>query len=206
MVKLTSIKAIVYNFYTIEYNFYTMISDLITSRTRVKILTLFLANPEREFYLRDISRRLKENTNSVRRELAKLEDAGILKSRREGNLKYYSVNMENPIYDELKSIFLKTEGLGDEIRKKLNKAGGIEKAFIYGSFASGEEKLTSDIDLMIIGKVDQDKLSEIMRRLEDKLSREINYSVFSSKEFESRKKKKDAFITNVMKGKRIELI
>lgn len=183
-----------------------MISNLITSKTRVKIMTLFFANPQREFYLRDISRRLKENINSVRRELTKLDDAGVLKSRREGNLKYYSVNRENPIYNELKLIFLKTEGLGDEIKKELKNIGKIEKAFIYGSFARGEEKLTSDIDLMVIGKVDQSKLSTLIRKLEDKLSREINYSVFSLKEFESRKKKKDPFITNVMKERRIDLI
>jgi predicted nucleotidyltransferase len=183
-----------------------MLSNLITSKTRLKILGLFLINPGKEYYLRDIARRLKENINSVRRELKNLEDAGIVKSRREATLKYYAVNKENPIYDELKSIYLKTEGIGDELRKELAKTGKIETAYIYGSYAKGTEKPASDIDLMIIGEVDQGRLAAVVGALESRIGREINYSVFTSKEYKLKEKKNDPYITDVSRGKKIKLI
>jgi len=183
-----------------------MLEELITSRTRVKILTLFLSNPENRFYVRELSRKIDENINSVRRELRKLEEIGLLDSEREGNLRYYLINKKIPIYEELKSIFLKTEGVGALIRENLENLGNITKAFIYGSFARGEEKLTSDIDLMIIGEVDQEKLSMLVRKLEARISREINYVVFTEKEFKERKERKDSFIMNILKEKRIEII
>jgi predicted nucleotidyltransferase len=183
-----------------------MIEELIISKTRAKILTLFFANPKKSFYVREISRKVEKNINSVRRELRKLENVGILKSRNEANLKYYSLNEEMPIYEELKSIFLKTSGISKELKENLRKLGKIESAFIYGSYAKGEEKLKSDIDLMIIGKVNQEKLSLLIRKLESKLSREINYVVFSKEEFEGRKLRKDPFIQNVLKEKKIKII
>ncbi len=195
-----------YIFYTFEYNNYTMLEELITSRTRVKILTLFFSNPENRFYIRELSRKIDENINSVRRELRKLEEIGLLDSEREGNLKYYLINKKIPIYEELKNIFLKTEGVGALIRENLGDLGNIKKAFIYGSFARGEEKLKSDIDLMIIGEADQEKLSLLVRKLEARISREINYVVFTEKEFKERKERNDSFIMNILKEKRIEII
>ncbi len=183
-----------------------MLAKIITSKTRQKLLGLFLTNTEKEYYLRDVARRLKENINAVRRELKNLEDAGIVKSRKEGNLKYYSTNKASSIYPELKSIYLKTEGLGDEIRKELPKAGKIDKAFIYGSYAQETEKQDSDIDLMIIGAVEQTRLAGIIKDLEDRLGKEINYSVFTSKEYKLRQDRKDPYITDVSRGKKIKLI
>ncbi|MBN2014434.1 MAG: nucleotidyltransferase domain-containing protein [Candidatus Altiarchaeota archaeon] len=183
-----------------------MIEHIITSKTRVKLLTLFLTNPENEYYLRDTARKLKENTNAVRRELKNLEKAGIIKSRKQGNIRYYTADKKNPIHEELKKIILKTTAIGDEIKKELKKIGNIEQAFIYGSYAKNQETKKSDIDLMIIGDADQDRLSEIIRRLEDQLNREINYSTYSKKEFETRKQQKDPYITNILKEKQIKLI
>lgn len=183
-----------------------MLAKLIASKTRQKLLGMFLTNTEKEYYLRDVARRLKENINSIRRELKNLEDAGVVKSRKEGNLKYYSTNKANPIYPELKSIYLKTEGLGDEIRKELPKAGKIDNAFIYGSYAQGTEKQDSDIDLMIIGAVEQTRLAGIIKDLEDRLGKDINYSVFTREEYKLRQDRKDPYITDVSRGKKIKLI
>jgi len=183
-----------------------MIEELIASSTRAKILTLFFANPGNKFYVREIARKTNKNLNSVRRELEKLEGIGLLKSERVANLRYYSLNKRIPIYEELKIIFLKTEGLGDVIRENLNQLGKVDNAFIYGSFAKGEERLKSDIDLMIIGEVDQEKLALLIRELEDKLYREINYTVFTKEEFYERKKSQDPFIKNILKEKRIKMV
>ena len=182
-----------------------MLKSIMGSETRVKILTLFFLNPNRKFYVREIARRTGGNINSVRRELQKLESIGLLRSEREGNLKYYGTDKKMPIYEELRRIFLKTEGLGEIIKEGLSKLGEVKFAFIYGSFAKGEERLKSDVDLMIVGKVDEKKLIPMIRKLESQLSREINYTLLTPLEFESRMSKGDPFITDVLRGKKIML-
>ena len=182
-----------------------MLQKLFTSKTRVKLLTLFIMNPEREMYIREIARSTRENINAIRRELANLEEIGLLKSERKGNLKYYVANEKMPIYNELASIILKTEGVAKELKESLIEIG-VETVFIYGSFASGEATVNSDIDIFIIGEVDEDKLIIKIREIEKTLSREINYVLFTAKEFERRIKSKDPFVLNVLKEPKVMLI
>ena len=165
---------------------YPIMNELITSKSRRKILALFLLNADAEFYFREISRRVNERTNVVTRELRKLEDAGLLKSERKGNLRYYHVNKDFPIYHELKSIFIKTEGFASLLSNKLKDMEGIEAAFIYGSFAKGEEKGHSDIDLFIIGDIKPGILNKKVNIIE--------------------KKKNNAFIKRVLKQKKMMII
>jgi DNA-binding transcriptional regulator YhcF (GntR family) len=106
-------------------------------------------NPGREMYIREIARTTRENINSIRRELTNLEGIGLLKSERRGNLKYYVVNKKMPIYNELASIILKTEGVAKELRDSLSEIG-VEMAFIYGSFANMKAGVDSDIDVETI--------------------------------------------------------
>jgi predicted nucleotidyltransferase len=169
-------------------------------------MALFLLNPEKRFYVRELARKINANINSVRRELHKLETVGLLKTEEVGNVKYYSVNKKMPIYNELKQIFVKTEGIGEAIKKELGSAGNVERAFIYGSFAEGDEQLKSDIDLMIVGEINEEKLIPLIRRLEEKFGREINYTLLKPEEFRLRKKTGDPFIRSVLKGKKIEII
>lgn len=142
----------------------------------------------------------------MRRELQRLEKIGLLVGEREGNLLYYKVNREVPIYRELKRIFLKTEGVGKTIGDNLAKLGEIEAAFIYGSFARGEERLCSDVDMVVVGRVQEEKLIELIRRLEGQLGRQINYVLFTPEEFEERREKEDPFLTNVLKEPKIMLV
>jgi predicted nucleotidyltransferase len=183
-----------------------MLEALIGSKARVKLLTLFMLNPDKRFYVREIVRKTGKNINSIRRELQKLEGIGLLRSEAEGNMKYYTVNRKMSIYDELKKIFLKTEGIGNVLKDNLTKLGEINVALIYGSFAKGEEQLSSDIDIMIVGDVNEKKLIRAIRGLEENLSREINYTTFSLREFKSKLRKKDPFISNVMKEDKIMII
>ena len=182
-----------------------MLPKLFTSKTRVKLLTLFIMNPGREMYVREIARTTKENINSIRRELTNLEGIGLLKSERRGNLKYYVVNKKMPIYNELASIILKTEGVAKELRDSLSEIG-VEVAFIYGSFANMKAGVDSDIDVFIIGEVDEDELIIKIGAIEKELSREINYVLFTVKEFKEREKNKDPFIVNVLRESKIRLI
>ncbi len=183
-----------------------MLESIIGSKTRVKILAIFLFNPDRRFYVRELARKTGGNINSVRRELQKLESIGLLKSERAGNLKYYTSDKKMPIYEELKGMFLKTEGLSEAMKENLSGLGEVKLAFIYGSFARGDEQLKSDIDLMIVGKVDEKRLIPLIRKLEERLSREINYTLFSPTEFKSMVNKKDPFLSNVLKSKKIQLV
>jgi len=162
-------------------------------------------NPERDMYIREIARSTKENINAVRRELANLEEIGLLKSERKGNSKYYVANKKMPIYNELASIIIKTEGVAKELKDSLIEIG-VEMAFIYGSFASGEATVNSDIDIFIIGEINEDKLIIKIKEVEKRLSREINYVLFTVKEFEKRVKSKDPFVLNVLKEPKAMLI
>ncbi|MEA2054924.1 MAG: nucleotidyltransferase domain-containing protein [Candidatus Thermoplasmatota archaeon] len=182
-----------------------MLQKLFTSRTRVKLLTLFMMNPGREMYVREIARNVKENINAVRRELANLEEIDLLKSERRGNSKYYVVNKKMPIYNELASIILKTEGMAKVLQDSLSGLS-VETAFIYGSFASGKAGVDSDIDTFIVGEINEEELIKEIREVEKRLSREINYVLFTAEEFERRKKRKDPFVLNVLKEPKSMLV
>jgi predicted nucleotidyltransferase len=138
--------------------------------------------------------------------MAKLEELGILRSKRNGNLKHFQANHECPFFEELKGLVLKTTGMAGGIRATLDKLAGIEYAFIYGSYAKGEEKADSDVDLLIIGDVDMDRLDSNLGKLEKTLGREINYVLYSMEEFKSKKKAKDGFLMDVLRGKKIMLV
>jgi predicted nucleotidyltransferase len=183
-----------------------MLNKIFTSKTRVKILTLFLMNPDTELFIREISRRIDENINAVRRELSNLENIGLLKSKNKGNMKYYNINKDFSIYPELKSIILKTEGVSKVIKNDLINLGNIKMAFIYGSFASGEDTRDSDLDIFLVGNINEDQLIKELSKLEETLSREINYVLFSKEELDKRIKEKDPFISNLLSGPKIIIL
>jgi predicted nucleotidyltransferase len=182
-----------------------MLERLFTSKTRVKIITLFVLNPDREIHIREIMRLVQENVNAVRRELTNLEETGLLKSSRKGNMKQYILNKEMPLYEELASMVLKTEGVAKILKEHLNELGSIQTAFIYGSFASNHAQLSSDIDVFIIGNIKEKTLISTFHDLEKQLSREINYILLTPEEFSARKRKKDPFVINVIKEPKVML-
>ncbi len=182
-----------------------MLEQLITSRTRSKILELFLSEPDLEIHLREIARKIEENINSTRRELNHLEDNSILISRKDGNQRYFKINKANLIYPDLKNIFLKTGGVGNAIRNSLVEIGKIQYCFIYGSYARHTEKAESDLDIFIVGDVDENKLIPVVNSLEKKLKREINYILYSLEEYRNRVERRDKFVMNVLNDEKIML-
>jgi len=163
-------------------------------------------NPEKEMYVREIVRTINENINAVRRELSNLEIIGLLTSKKSGNIKQYKINKNMPIYEELTNIILKTEGVAKILKEKLLEIGDIKIAFIYGSFASKKAGIKSDLDLFLIGKIKEKQLILFINKLEKELSREINYVLFETKEFEERINNKNPFVSNVIKEPEIMLI
>ena len=182
------------------------IIEITRSKLRKELLRYYFTNPGSRRYLRELERILKLPVGNIRRELIKLEKIGLFISEKVGNLVYYSLNKKCPLYNEIKNIVLKTAGLGDIFKKKLQKIKGIEHAFIYGSFAKGEEIKTSDIDFMIIGDIQQDKLVVALHKIEDEIGRTINYVSFTQKEAIDRIRKKNHFILNVFKDKKIVIV
>lgn len=183
-----------------------MLQKLFSSRVRVEILSVFLMNPERELYVREVERLTGEDYKNVSMELRNLEEIGLLSSRNEGNLKYFSLNKGFVIYEELKSIFMKTKGAVGIIREAVSTKRHIDYAFIYGSFATGEERAESDIDVMVIGEISLEEVLRLIRGPEEKLSREINVSLYDLQEMRKRVKDRNPFIMEVLEGSKIMLV
>jgi len=179
---------------------------LFSSKLRIKVLEHLFFHPGEEFYVRRLASEIDEPVGTLARQLAGLERAGILTSRRIGNQRHYGLNEDCPILEDLRNIFLKTAGAGAELRRALEKVSGVEIAFLYGSYASGEAHAGSDLDLMIIGNVSDRKLAPLVARVERRLKREINYTTCTREDAEKRLGQKGDFVHEVLAGPRILLI
>lgn len=182
--------------------------EITRSRLRNKILLYFYTNPNNELYLREISVLLDEDPGNLSKEMSKLEKEGIFLSRSRGKQKYFSLNKDYALYDELKSIIFKTIGIQGSIQKIINETGEIVTAFIYGSYASGKENSASDVDLCLIVNdniFDEDKFISMIKDLEKSISREINYIYYSKDEWKDKINKKDSFIEAIKNGQKIIL-
>jgi len=182
-----------------------MLEYFITSKTKRSLLKLFLTNPGRQFYTREIAKLTGEPLNAVRRELGYLEKAGLLKSHKEGNLKYFEVVKEFPFYPELKRIIYSTIGLGDYLKNRLKDSGQIELAFIYGSVAKDQEREKSDIDLFVVGEIEEGELHELVSNIEREIGREVNYTLMTKKEFKERTNRGEPFIKRIEREEKLIL-
>lgn len=176
------------------------------SKARRALVALFFTNPDREYFPRQLERLSGIFVGNLQKELVKMETADLLRSRRLGKLKLYKLNTGHPLYPELKSVVAKTVGIEGMIRADLSTLKGIKTSCIYGSFARGKEQAVSDIDLLILGDVEERPLIQAVKRLEDKLQREINYTLYSPAEWKKRKAAGDPFITEVLKRPVITLL
>lgn len=180
-------------------------SSLTKSRIRRDLLTLFFTNPSQRYYLRELERLLGYSAGNIRRELLKFHEDDLVTTHRVGNLLYYAVNTAHPLFKELKSIVAKTAGVEGILKAALSTIDDIAIAFLYGSFAAKKETGSSDIDLMIIGSPNTSALHEALARVEQKLQREINPTIYSLEEYRSKKRAKRGFITELLKRPRIML-
>jgi predicted nucleotidyltransferase len=170
------------------------------SKTRDSILRLFFSSPDREYYLRELERLLGVSVANVRRELLKLEDAGIFKSRRAGNLRYFSVNTSHPLFAEYRSIVFKTVGIAGTLARILHGVKSVRIAFIFGSVAVGSDEPGSDVDLFVVGGISSRRLHELVSPLQSKIGREINVVLFDRGELRRRIQGRDHFVSSVVEG------
>ena len=180
--------------------------DALLSEARRELLALFLMRPGERLHLREAARRVRKAVGTVQRELASLEAAGILTKTVSGNRTYYEANTACPIYPELRGILAKTVGLCDVLREVLAPlADGIRAAFVYGSMASGEAQAGSDVDLMVVGEVDEMALHSAVSRAEERLGREVNYTLLEPAEFRRRRSEEGGFVARVLAGPRLDV-
>jgi hypothetical protein len=183
-----------------------MLSDLITSKSRVKLLTVFLTNPYEMYHVRECVRRTGDEINAVRRELQFLEKKGVLTKEQRANRVYYQLDKTYPFYFDLLTLGAKTIGLGDEILKNRIKLGKLKYIMFSGLFVRRTKKNPEDVDVLVVGDVVLPELALLIRQEESRLGIEINYAPMTEEEFVFRKKRNDPFIITILTGVRIMLV
>lgn len=179
--------------------------NFLKSKIRKKVLAYYFSNPQTEKYLRELAREIGEDPSNLRREMAKLTKEGLFITEKKGQEIYYKLNEKFPLYEEIKNIISKTTGIEHELKKAVLKIRGLKNAYLYGSFAKGQEEAESDIDLLLIGEHSSIKAIKALLPLQSKLKREINSINMTEKEFAAKKRKKDEFIENIFNDKIIKL-
>jgi predicted nucleotidyltransferase len=180
--------------------------SLFGSETRARLVTVFVTRPTGEFYARQLAREIGMSLTPIQRELERLDRLGIVRAEKRGREKYYRVDETHPLFADLKGLVYKTTALGDILRASLGQMEGVDAAFIYGSVAKGGERPTSDLDLFILGKPDQDQLARALRAAEDRLGREINLVTMTAEEWRARSKVREGFIQRLATSPKIFLI
>ncbi|MCE1248591.1 MAG: nucleotidyltransferase domain-containing protein [Firmicutes bacterium] len=176
------------------------------SELRRRLLVLFFSNPENKYYVRQIERLIGFPAGNISLELRRLNKDGIFKTNRIGGIVFYQLNQKHTIYSELKNIIFKTIGIEGGLRDTLGSLPGIDSAFIFGSFASGNEGVFSDIDLFIIGNPDSDQLDDSFNILENKYQREINYHLYSIEDWKKKKQEDNSFLANILQKSKIFIV
>ena len=183
------------------------LSDIITSKVRIKILELFFSNLGEMYHVRGIVREIGEEINAVRRELDNLEKNAVLKKEPRGNRVYYWVRTDYPLFGDLVAIVAKSTGLGRAIIDNRNKIGKVSYVMFSGSFARGKTRKKEDnVDILVVGEIVLPELATLIRGQESKGGKEINYTVMSKEEFEFRKKRRDPFLQGILLDSRTMII
>ena len=176
-------------------------------RTRLLILSLLFLNDEESFYLREIIRIVKVGRGSVQRELSNLVKAGLITRSVIGNQVFYQANKEAPIFSEIKSMMVKTGGIAEVISPALSVLKDkIRIGFIYGSIVDGTDRATSDVDLLIIGKVSLRELVAALDKAQEAIGREINPIVYGVDEFREKLSAGHHFVDSVYGASKIFVI
>lgn len=202
-----------------------MLEQLFGSKTRVRLLRLFLNNAKGAFFVRELSRRIGAQINAIRNELENLEEMGLIsvvtgiesaeedaapapsKARRLRSAqqrKYYRLNTESLLYPEMRALFMKSQVmLEKDFVRKLSSAGSVSYLALTGFFVSEEPCPT---DLLIVGKLNQDKLTRVIKEFERSIGREVNYTVFTPQEYRYRRDVTDRFLYSILESRKLVVV
>ena len=170
---------------------------LFGSKTRVTLLSKLLMNPDKSFYIRELSRELAIPYSMLYKEEKNLVSLNIVNEEKKGKVTLVSINKRLPYFAELKNLLIKTVGLGDLLTSALSELDGIRYALVYGSFASGEESSSSDVDLLIVGDTGEEKILGAIDSIEKEVGREINYILWNEKELMKRVKSRHHLLMEI---------
>jgi predicted nucleotidyltransferase len=176
------------------------------SKTRQRLLRYYFTNPTARHHVRDLAQRLDVDPSNLSKELRHLENEGLFTSETSGRQKYFRINRKYPLLAEVRRIVEKTIGTTPLLAESLQCIDGIQEAYLYGSFARNQQDAASDIDVIVIGNPKGTILAEVVRALERQIGREINYTVLTRKEFDSRRARKDAFLADIWRNERLVLV
>ena len=197
-----------------------MIEQLFGSKTRVKLLQLFYTNPNRSFYVREITRKVEEQINSVRRELANLQSIGIITSDTSNNKVYYEVNQQYQFFAPLSELFggkavrakrgakkqpvtAEPELLKPDEATDYKHLGQVDALALMGQFTRDD---TSGVDVLVVGNVNSNAVQKYVTELEEQEGKDLRYTVFTLDEFRYRLQIKDRFTSNVLLSKKQVLV
>ncbi len=180
----------------------------ISLRSKVvqKLLNFFFIHKDERFYISELSKWIKEEKSNINKQLSKLLLEGILSDEFKGNQHYFFINKDYRFLDEYETIIKKTFGIEAILKDKLSAIKGIDKAIIFGSYASNKMKIDSDLDLLIVGTYDIKKVSLVLATLQKEWRLEINTVEYSLVEYNKKLKTKDNFLINVFKNPIINII
>lgn len=173
-----------------------VLKALFSSQTRVKLLSVFLLHPEQEYFIRELTRLLNEQINSIRRELENLRQVGLVKARHKNRKKYYKVDTDFPLYPDLRSLFVKAVQGESPIVSSLKSLKGVRLILLAGSFSGSDSK----VDLLIVGDVSREVLEALLSQ--DQSLKSVKYSIFSEADFLYRLSLKDRFVLDILSDNR----
>jgi hypothetical protein len=159
-----------------------MLEALISSKTRIKLLLKFFLNSKATSYLRGLESEFGDSTNAIRIELNRFEKAGMLTTFFNGNKKYFRANTDHPLYNDMHSLLLKYIGFDKIIDTVIEKLGQVNKVYVTGAFSKGLDD--NIIELVFVGSLNVDYLSELIEKVERHIPRRIKYVVYSEAELE----------------------
>jgi hypothetical protein len=196
---------------TIDLNMSTaatsQLNDVLFGQIRGRILALLFGNPDQRFFGRQLARMVETSVGNVQRELETLSELDLIQRSTTGHQVYFWANKDHPVFPEIRSLIAKTAGIFQQLRVALGPlAPRLNFALVYGSVARGEEDATSDVDLMVVGKVPMDEVLEAVTPVEKTIGRSINPTVYSPREFKAKLEGGNHFLQSVMKGKNVFLI
>ncbi len=184
------------------------VAEALFSNVQRRVLTVLFTNPDRSFFGGELIRLAASGSGAVQRELQRLESAGLVTVQQVGRQKHYRANAAAPVFAELRSLMVKTSGIADPIRSALApRLYEIRMAFVYGSIAKGDDKATSDVDLMVVS--DTLAYGELFALLEPAavtLARSINPTLYSASELRARRSEGNSFVNRVLEQSKIWVI
>ena len=173
-------------------------------KARLAVISILYSSPNESYYLRRLAREAGVGLGAVQRETMHLASAGVITRKEKDSQVYFQANKECQVFNELRSLVIKTSGIGDVLRASIKGLGdSIKFAFVYGSIARGNDRAGSDIDLLVVGDVDFKKVNSELVQAQKILGREVNPTVFPPAEFRKKVKAGNHFLSTVLKDKKV---